>query len=377
MTVFNYPVGYYKFHKTKIINYQLNRWFSFGYIRKEDCIEAAENIKNLDDFKLAMINQGEKALKEGRTINATFCFRAAEFFVPPSDPDKEIIYDKFIELFYNVAFKDEPLEKHKIPYKNSYLPALKIPSQEGIPKGTLIIHGGMDSFKEEAYSWAHYFINRGYETIIYEGPGQGEALIKSHLPLTYKWEDPTKAVLDHFNLDDVTILGFSMGGWLCFRAAAFEPRIKRVIASSVVFDYLQIPPLPLKKFVEFLFRYPKLMDAISSLQVKLSAQERWGLNNLMYITKKETPTEAALELIKLNEENLESEKVVQDVLILTGEEDHFIPLKMHHKQVAALKNANSVAERIFTRKENAQNHCQVGNVRLALEEMLSWVESIT
>ncbi len=41
MINFNYPVGYHKFHRTKIINYQLNRWYSFGYTRLEDCIESA------------------------------------------------------------------------------------------------------------------------------------------------------------------------------------------------------------------------------------------------------------------------------------------------------------------------------------------------
>lgn len=374
MIEFNYPVGYHKFHRTKIIDYQLNRWHSFGYLRKEDCIDAAGRIRKMEDFKPEMVRQGERALKEDRVINAAFHFRASEFFVSPDDPDKESLYDKFYDLFYDVAFRDEPLEKHKVPYRDTFLPAVRIPPQRGEKKGTLIIHGGFDSFKEEAYSWAHYFFTQGYETIIYEGPGQGEALKKYQLPLSYQWEQPTKAVLDYFHLDDVTILGISMGGWLCFRAAAFEPRIKRVVASSIVFDYLQIPPLPVKSLVEFLFRYPKLMDSISYLQTKVSAQERWGLYNLMYITQRDNPTGAALELLKLNEENLNSGKVLQDVLILTGEDDHFIPLKMHHKQVAALKNANSITGRIFTREEHASNHCQVGNLGLALRVIFSWIE---
>ena len=53
--------------------------------------------------------------------------------------------------------------------------------------------------------------------------------------MDYEWGKPVKAVLDYFDLDNVTWLGISMGGWFCFRAAAFEPRINRVIASSVSF----------------------------------------------------------------------------------------------------------------------------------------------
>lgn len=61
------------------------------------------------------------------------------------------------------------------------------------------------------------------------------------------------------------------------------------------------------------------------------------------------------------------------MLILTGAEDHLIPLKMHHKQVAALKNAKSVTERIFTSEEEGQNHCQIGNIGLALKVMSKWM----
>ena len=254
------------------------------------------------------------------------------------------------------------------------MPVLRLqPNRDN--KGVLLIHGGFDSFKEELISWAYYFIQQGYKTIIFDGPGQGEALIKYHLPLTYAWEQPSKSILEYFGLEEVTILGVSMGGWLCFRVAAFEPRIKRVIASSVVFDYLQIPPSFIAMIAKMLLKYPKILDSLTYLQMKVSSQERWAINNLMHITKKDTPTDAAKELLKLNEENLHSEQVFQEVLILTGKEDHFIPLKMHHKQVAALKNANSVTERIFTRAENAQNHCQVGNLGLALDVMSSWLES--
>jgi pimeloyl-ACP methyl ester carboxylesterase len=174
--------------------------------------------------------------------------------------------------------------------------------------------------------------------------------------------------------DDVTLLGISMGGWLCFRAAANEPRIKRVIASSIAFDYMQIPPLPVRMLVTVLLRCRGLMDYLADLKMKASYQERWGINNLMYITKTRTPMEATDVLLQFNEHNLHSEKVGQDVLILTGAEDHFIPLKMHYKQVSALKNTRSVRARIFTREEQGQNHCQIGNTRLALDVMVKWID---
>ena len=84
--------------------------------------------------------------------------------------------------------------------------------------------------------------------------------------------------------------------------------------------------------------------------MKVLDQEKWGIYNLMYITKKANPFEARQVMLKFNEENQRPDLVTQDVLILTNSEDHFIPLKMYQKQVTALKNARSVTERIFTRE---------------------------
>jgi hypothetical protein len=102
---------------------------------------------------------------------------------------------------------------------------------------------------------------------------------------------------------------------------------------------------------------------------------RWSIGNLMYITKAKTPMEGMDIVMQLNARNLLSRFVDQDVLILTGAEDHFIPLKMHDMQVKALTNARSITARVFTREEQAQNHCQIGNTGLALNVMVEWLEA--
>jgi len=374
MMTLDFPVGYHALHRTKIIEYQLNRWHSLGYARLEDIQEAGRQIRDFNDWKRVMTLLAETAVSERRWVNAAFYFRAAEFFVLPSDSDKGILYDRFSDLFYNKAFAGEPFERHQVPYGGTFLPALHIPAARRSAKGSIVIHGGFDSFIEEWYSCATFFATNGYDVVMFEGPGQGAALKKHGLPLTHEWEKPVKAVLDYFRLDNVTLLGISMGGWMCFRAAAFEPRITRVIASSIAFDYMQIPPLPIQFLARILLRFPRLMDRVAVLKMKADYQERWGISNLMYITKNPSPTGASEVLLRFNGSNQHPELVNQDVLILTGAEDHFIPLKMHYLQVDALENARSVTARIFTRETQAQNHCQIGNIGLALGVMLDWIE---
>ena len=371
---FKFPVGYERFHKKQIFNFQLNRPYSFGYARFEDMKEAGQKIKSFSDWGKEMLMLAEKAISEERLMNAAFYYRAAEFYIKSNDPEKEILYDKFIDLFYK-AFENAEIEKHNIPFEETFLPAIKI--QTAVEKkGTIVIHGGFDSFIEEFYSMMVFFSNHGYEVIGFEGPGQGAALKKFGLPITYEWEKPTKAILEYFQLEDVTLLGISMGGWLCLRASAFEPRIKRVIATGHAIDYMQsMHPLLQKLHFWCLKHCWNFMNRMAVMKFeKREGMASWMVDHLKYITKKTQPLDALNFYLQLNDQNIHSELVKQDVLILSGEKDHLVPSKMHAMQLKALINTNSVTGRIFTEEEQAHNHCQTGNIELALETMIDWIE---
>jgi alpha-beta hydrolase superfamily lysophospholipase len=220
-----------------------------------------------------------------------------------------------------------------------------------------------------------YFAAHGYEVVGFEGPGQGSALKKHGLILDQEWEKPTGAVLDHFQLEDVTLIGISMGGWLCLRAAAHEPRISRAIAWSVSYDVLKYTNAFGEWAARLMFR--RFRNFVNSMMLKKAKKEveySWFIHNLMYITGTATPIEAFDVLFRFSEENLHSSLVTQDVLILTGKDDHLVPYKMHDLQVKALVNARSVTPRVFTSEEHAGSHCQMGNLGLAFDAMRRWIE---
>ncbi len=370
---FTLPIGYHKFNKDQGINFQLNRYYSFGHARFEDMKEAGQKINSIEEWKIEMLKLAEIAVSEDRLKNAAFYYRAAEFYITRDNPEKKLLYDKFIDNF-NRAFQNDEIEKYEVPYNGTFLPAIRIQPAYIEKRGTVVVHGGNDSFIEEIYSVLKYFSDHGYEVIAFEGPGQGSAIKKYGLALDHEWEKPTKAILDYFKLDDVTLLGISMGGWLSIRAAAYEPRITRVIAWSVSFDVTQYTNIVGQKLASlFMRKFRTFTNNTMIKKMKKNMEYSWFVNNLMYITKKEVPIEAIDVLMQFNEENLHSDLVGQDVLILTGREDHLVPFKMHDMQVKALTNAKSVTGRVFTKEENAQNHCQIGNIGLALDVMLKWI----
>jgi pimeloyl-ACP methyl ester carboxylesterase len=372
------PIGYHKFHKNKLFNFQLNRWYSFGYARFEDFVEAGKAIHSFDDWKREMINLAELAYSENMILRAAFYYRAAEFYLLEDIPEKSQLYQKFNQLFYQAIHNDNT-EKINVPYRESFLPALKI-SPTGRKKSTIVMHGGFDSFIEEFYSMMSYFTDHGYEVIAFEGPGQGAARRQYDLAFDIEWEKPVKSVLDYFDLNAITLLGISMGGWLCLRSAAFESRIARVIATGHAIDYMKT----MNAFFYWLHMriYKKHKDFMARLTEKKFLRNKetipgWMIKHLMYITKKDKPLDALETYIMMNERNIHSELITQDVLLLLGKGDHLIPFKMLEMQANALINAKSVTTRVFTKKEHAQNHCQIGNIALSLDVMVTWLDQIS
>jgi len=277
-----FPVGYHSFHKKQLFNFQLNRWYSIGFARYEDMKEVGRKINDFVDWRIEMVKLAERAISEERYLNAAIYYRSAEFYIINEDSEKEDLYRKFSELFYQVT-KEEKYERFKVPYSGSFLPVLKV-SAQGERVGTIVMHGGFDSFIEEWYFMMKYLSNHGYEVIAFEGPGQGAALKTYGLPLDIEWEKPTKAVLDYFDLDNVALWGLSMGGWYCLRAAAFENRIKRVIAAGHSIDYMKsMPKVLYEMHMFFLKKFRKFTNrmALKSLK-KGKGLEAWMMGNLIY-----------------------------------------------------------------------------------------------
>jgi pimeloyl-ACP methyl ester carboxylesterase len=366
------PVGFYNFHKNDLINFSLNRWFSLGYTRKTDIDRAASNIKTFDDYSNQFIQLAEEAEGENRLKSAAFYYRAAEFFLDPQDNKKLSLYDKFHDLFYQ-AFAEENFKSHAVPFSTGYLPAISLEGEHGGEKGTILAHGGFDSFIEEFYALWAFFARAGYQVIAFEGPGQGAALRKYGLPFEHDWEKPCAAVMDYFNISDVTLLGISMGGYWALRAAAFEKRISRVIAFPPLYDWVELAGPSARRLLDWLMHRPRLMNFVMRLEMPRS-KEGFTVRHALFITKKQEPIDAARFLLGMNKDHLNSAKVDQDVLLLVGENDSFQPPKLLHKQAQALVNARSITTRIFTEEEQADQHCQMGNLPLALNVMLEWLE---
>jgi pimeloyl-ACP methyl ester carboxylesterase len=304
----------------------------------------------------------------------------------PGDPDKAAAYERQAKLFRDLVageLASGALREAEVPYESGQLPAWRLPVPEGVErKGSVVVHGGFDSYAEELYPLVRCIPQAGYEAVLFEGPGQGAAIRRQGMPFTPAWERPVAAVLDHFELDDVTLLGISLGGTLAPRAAAFLPRIRRVIAFDVCWDLfeagLSTRPWPLRLALRTLLalRAGGALDALARRQMQRDPFARWAIEHGSYVFGVERPTEYFRRMKAFTTRRISS-RVTQDFLLLAGSEDHYMPLAHFHRQARALTNVRSLTGRIFTRAESAHTHCQCGNLGLALQVMLDWIDERT
>jgi pimeloyl-ACP methyl ester carboxylesterase len=220
-----------------------------------------------------------------------------------------------------------------------------------------------------------------YQVVAFEGPGQGGALEDSGLHLTREWQLPVGAVLDHFGLDQVTLLGISLGGGLAIRAAAGEPRITRVICDDILTNFLACNlrqfPASARIAVRALLRLraSRLLDMVLRRKMTKDPLAQWGIIQGEHVLGVSSPYQYLAALAQYVTADVSGE-VRADALLLAGAQDHYVPLTQLADQINTLTAARSVTARVFTRDEQAQNHVQAGNIALSVQVMLGWLDSM-
>ncbi|MCR4838844.1 MAG: alpha/beta hydrolase [Eubacterium sp.] len=378
--------GVYQLNDESNFNYQLNRVINWDGGRLEDVVTVAGKIHNSADWKRAMITLGNRAMKEGRTENAIAYYRMSEFFMYDGDPDKKKYYERATKLFYQYYADffegDHPrVRRYEVPYRNVKLPVMHV-VPEGKSKGTILIHGGNDSYFEEFLFTVLYMQEKGYEVYMFEGPGQGGVMRVQGMHFTHEWEKPVKAVLDYFHLDDVTIIGISLGGYLAPRAAAFDKRIHRVVAWSVfpcfqdVIVGMQKPAIQKLFYLLMGLHARPLINYVFGKKAKKEPVIDWGIKHGCYAYEAKDAYGYARKL-KLYDLEPVADRITQDMLIVGANQDHFIDYRMVGREINMLKNVKSLTFRLFTDKEDAQNHCNVGNGKLVIDTICNWIEQIS
>ncbi|WP_145011003.1 alpha/beta fold hydrolase [Mycobacterium marseillense] len=370
--------GYQRFHQDVSVNFQCNRWLEWiGPEAHDEIAVTAHLADTYEKWIAAFLALADRVRAQGRDRAGAYYDRAAEFFMTPEDTRKSPARSRFVATMRQLY----AVRPDRVPYEDAWLPAYDLPPSQAPSGPTLVIFGGFDSYIEDFFPLLMAIAATGHRVVAFDGPGQGTAFEDAGIVFTHEWERPVAAVLDHYGLDDVTAVGVSMGGGLVIRAAAFEPRIRRVVAWDIFDDELEVLGRQIAPGATPLIRVLLAMRArpVINLAAHVAARRpvaRWGLQQGMHITATTSPYDFLTAARAITTRRI-SNRVTADVLLIAGTDDHYVPLHQLHRQARNLTAARSVTTRTFTAAEHAGNHCQIGNVSACVRTILSWSKTLT
>ncbi|MEU8246780.1 alpha/beta fold hydrolase [Nonomuraea sp. NPDC048916] len=312
-------------------------------------------------------------------LRASNYYRAAEFFLhgDPADPRIDVAYTGQVTCFR--AFADlSGIERVEIPYEGTTLPGYLY---RGTGGATVVMHNGFDGSAEELHFFAAAALSeRGFNVLTFDGPGQPGAL-REGLVFRPDWEHVVGPVLDFLlaepHVDDsrVALLGVSMGGMLAPRAAAFDPRIKALIAFDGVYDMGHIVAARFggdRSAAAQALSRPEA-DAQLSALMEHDPTMRWAFTHGTWAFGAPSPRGYLTALLDYHLGDGVAERITCPTLVCSA----FGDFAFQGQPEALYEHLTCDKTLIeFTEAEGADAHCQSGAQRLALARISDWLERI-
>ncbi|MCK5849756.1 MAG: alpha/beta fold hydrolase [Kiritimatiellae bacterium] len=385
----------YSFQTLRALGYAVSGGADVGEVLK-----TAYAIKEGDDESwyrewMKTAQQREKAgddfLAQGREISArqeffkaSNYYRTAEFFLHTNPEDPRIIstWKKSRDSFLKAAkLADQPIIPVEIPFEGTTLPGyLCLIDKSETKRPLLIIHSGFDGTAEELYfEMAHFAVKRGYNVLLFEGPGQGRVIRIQKLPFRPNWETVVTPVVDYaMTLKEVdpkriVLMGISFGGYLAPRAAAFEKRIMACIANGGVYDFHMTANLTQEEEKELdTQKGAEAIDKALYDRMKTDPSLRWSIANGMFTFQAKSPSQW-LKMTRAYTMKDIAKQITCPVLIVDSEADKDMPGQAPKLYDALASQKDYI---MFTKEEGAEEHCQMGAILISSARILDWLDDI-
>jgi pimeloyl-ACP methyl ester carboxylesterase len=373
-----------------------------GGCEPSECFLTLEKIRDHDEksWILEWVNLAEctERLAEESMLShqtATACqaylracsyYQTAMFSLSPKDTRLFEYLSHSRELFHRVAGILSPkIEVLGIPFGNATLPAYFLSG--GQPKGpTLLVVNGGDSTNEEM---VHFIgiaaARRGWNCLIFEGPGQWSALQQNPgLVMTVEYEKPVKAVMDYLlSRDDVdpekvVLYGLSLSSLLGARAAAFEKRICAcILVGGPVVDvnkaWEAVRPPWVKKTI------PGIWDFLFGLLMKVNAQFAGLVNHFEWSLGVSSLRGVLDAFVPFNIRGLGS-KIECPALILEGEGEYAQTDKatglLAMEFISEIKGPVTMHEFEINKVGWAASHCMIGGTEAGNTVIFDWLDRV-
>lgn len=332
----------------------------------------------------------DAALARGRTVTARSAYlRAAAyhnqalfFVLGTRGPDREQkTYRAMNDAWASAASLFDPaIEPVAIPYEAAAMPGwFMTPSGSDVPRPTIIINNGSDGQNVDVYAFGGAAaVERGWNALIFEGPGQGSMLFERGIPFRPDWEAVVTPIVDYLltraDVDParIAISGWSMGGELVARAAAFEHRLAAVVLDPGVTDVLASWPLP-KALIELVNagKRREVNEGWAEAMRGANAEQRFTLAKRSEIFRAPDTFTLIRDLQAYSNTDVIG-RITAPTLVCSPQFEEFYPGQP--EQLYALLDAPKELVR-FTVAEGAQFHCEPMAPTRRNEIVYDWLET--
>jgi pimeloyl-ACP methyl ester carboxylesterase len=322
-------------------------------------------------------------------LRASNYFRTSEFFLHGNHEDPRIYsaYKKSINAYQlGCPFYSTPILPVEIPYENTTLPGyFHRVDESGTKRPLLILHTGFDGAAEEMHTGgARAGVERGWNVLVFDGPGQYGPIHRERLPFRPDWEKVVTPVVDFaltlpgVDPEKIALMGVSFGGYLAPRAAAFEKRIKALVANDGIYDFgvtqlSAVPPEQREAFIAAVNQKdaPELDARILAGRQK-SSGAKWAIDQAGFVMGEPTPHATVAKILKFTLAGGIAEKISCPTLVLDAEEDMYLKGQpdVLYEHLTCPKTMIR-----FTTAEGAGAHCQCGADRLANARIFDWLDN--
>jgi dipeptidyl aminopeptidase/acylaminoacyl peptidase len=216
----------------------------------------------------------------------------------------------------------------------------------------VVFLSGADALPEQNFfRGAQWLTSRGLSCFVFNGPGQGGSLRLLKLPTLPEFERPVSAAIDYLvsrrdvDADRIGLLGVSMAGYYGMRAAAFEPRIKAVVAWGAMYSVYE----------DLWVHYPPLR------------------RQLVWITGSKDEAEAERKLPAFTLDGI-LHRIHIPALITHGVNDEMVPLasaERTYREIASIDKAL----RVYRPEEGGDTHINIDNWSQVVPVMADWLSA--
>jgi pimeloyl-ACP methyl ester carboxylesterase len=270
-----------------------------------------------------------------------------------------------------------------IPYEGITLPGyLFLVDDSGTARPTVIYNSGYDSTLEEAYfAVGAAALSRGYNVLAFDGPGQGAALRVQALVFRPDWEKVISPVVDfaltrpEIDPEAIALFGYSLGGLLVARAAAYEHRVAALILDDGLYDlYAAFAAGSPSYFLRWIDQgRDNRTNKLMALNGHFDIGARWGLQNGCWAMGARSYADL---FRKTKDYTLAgvAQRVTAPTLILDAEHDQFFKGQPQLVERALTQAATTLVT--LTAAEGAGEHCHMGALTRSHQVMFDWLDGV-